>query len=265
MTRVTIPWTLQASEPQLLKQQREELQLQEILKKTKENLPVSVARIVGFLNKNKNQTYTNKQIASEVKLSGSVVAGIMDKLEEIGFVKVVKIRRSLKAGISQVYQSAEGSLGKVEKEREAEGCISKVLKLFNENVNAIYTKKEIASITNIPKDRVGQALSILIVTGKIKVVGAIENTFTFQHADGKNLKRRVSFESDKSFITLGNYLKMNGIKGNVEAALSVDYSRLFYSDKGIVTEYEISYLQKVIGLGNKKKSKQNIFSKMLTW
>ena len=171
MTRVTIPWTLDIQEPKALKVKKEEVQQKELQSRVEESLPVSTARVVKFLNKNKNQTYTNKQIAAEIGISGSTVSSIMDKLEEIGCVKVAKIRKNATAGISQVYQSYDGSSAKVEKEREVEGSIAQVLSVFNKSTNKTYSKKAIASELGISANNVGQALSILLVTNKIKVVG----------------------------------------------------------------------------------------------
>ena len=96
-----IPWTT-VEEPKGIKEKRKEIQLKELSKRVEASTPIAVARIVKFLNKNKNQTYTNAQIAKEAGLSGSVVSGVMDKLEEIGSVKVVKIRKGVASGISQV-------------------------------------------------------------------------------------------------------------------------------------------------------------------
>lgn len=264
------PWTSEVVEPKALKVKREEIQLKEISKKVEENLPVSVARIVKFLNKNKEQTFTNGQIAKEVGLSGSAVSGVMDKLEEIGSVKVVKIRKGLTSGISQVYQSYMGSLNKVEKERTAEGAIAQIFEVFR-RIHKTYTKKELSEITGISKNKVGVALSILLVTENIKVVGIEENVLVYQNIKGNKRAVEISTEPDSNYITLGNYVKMNNIKGDSKeikglVAKEKGHSRLFYSDKGIVKEYEISYLQKVLGLGEKKvEKKKGLLERIKVW
>jgi hypothetical protein len=61
---------------------------------------------------------------------------------------------------------------------------------------------------------------------------------------------------------------MNNICGNAEEIkTSVNkgkgHSRLFYSDKGIIKEYEISYLQKTVKIP--KKNEKNIFEKIKAW
>ena len=266
------PWTSEVVEPKALKVKREEIQLKEISKKVEENLPVSVARIVKFLNKNKEQTFTNVQIAKEVGLSGSAVSGIMDKLEEIGSVKVVKIRKGLTSGISQVYQSAIGNLNKVEKERMAEGAIAQVLTIFKKSINKTYTKKDLSEATGISKSKVGVALSILLVTENIKVIGIEEGALVYQNIKGNKRAAEVCTEADSSYVTLGSYIKMNNIKGDskeikAKVAEEKGHSRLFYSDKGIVKEYEISYLQKVIGLGGEKKAekKKGLLERIKVW
>lgn len=265
------PWT-EMEEPKILKTKREEIQQKEIQSKVEENLPVSAARIVTFLNKNKSRCFTNKQIAAEVGISASMTSGIMDKLEEIGCVKVAKIRKGLTSGISQVYQSYDGNSAKVEKEREAEGYIAKVLSAFNNSVNKTHSKKEIAKELGISKDKVGQALSILLVTEKIKVVGIEEGALVYQNIRGNKPAIEIATKPDSSYITLGNYIKMNGIKGDTaeikeKIASEKGHSRLFYSDKGIVKEYEVSYLQKVIGLGEEKKTekKKGLLERIKVW
>ena len=265
------PWTSEVQEPKTLKTKREEMQLKEVQSKAEENLPVSAARIVTFLNKNKEQTFTNAQIANAVGLSGSAVSGVMDKLEEIGSVKVVKIRKGLTSGISQVYQSYMGSLNKVEKERTAEGAIAQIFEVFR-RIHKTYTKKELSEITEIPKSKVGVALSILLVTENIKVVGIEENVLVYQNIRGNKRAVEISTEPDSNYITLGNYVKMNNIKGDskeikAKVAEEKGHSRLFYSDKGIVKEYEVSYLQKVIGLGEEKKTekKKGLLERIKVW
>lgn len=268
MSYSTKPWTIEEQEPKILKVKRKEMQLKEIQNKTEENLPVSAARIVTFLNKNKNRCFTNKQIAAEVGISASMASGIMDKLEEIGCVKVAKIRKGLNSGISQVYQSHDGNSTKVEKEREVEGYISKVLAVFENNINKVYSKKEISTGLGISKDKVGQALSILLVTERVKAIGIEGDVLVYQNIKGKKPAVKIATEPNSSYVTLGSYLKMNGIKGDIKelkekVATEKGHSRLFYSDKGIVKEYEISYLQRVLKFGKDKKN--NILEKIKTW
>ena len=264
------PWTSEVQEPKTLKTKREEMQLKEVQSKAEENLPVSAARIVTFLNKNKDRCFTNKQIASEVGISTSMASGIMDKLEEVGCVKVVKVRKHIAAGISQVYQSAEGTSKETVKEREAEGYIAKVLAVFKNSVNKTYSKKEIAKELGISKDKVGQALSILLVTEKIKVIGIEEGALVYQNIRGNKPAVEIATKSDNSYITLGNYIRMNGIKGDTteikeKIASEKGHSRLFYSDKGIVKEYEVSYIQKVINCNKTKKEKKGLLERIKVW
>ena len=264
------PWASKPQEPTALKKKREEIQAKELASKNEENLPVSAARIVTFLNKNKNRCFTNKQIATEVGISGSIASGIMDKLEEIGCVKVAKIRKGVASGISQVYQSSDGNSTKVEKEREAEGYIAQILSIFEKNVNKVYSSKEISNELGISKNKIGQAISILLVTNKIKVVGLEDKVLIYQNIKGNRAAVEISTEPNSFYITLGNYIKMNKIKGDskeikAKVAKEKGHSRLFYSDKGIVKEYEISYLQKVIGYGEEKKEKKGLLERIKIW
>ena len=64
---------------------------------------------------------------------------------------------------------------------------------------------------------------------------------------------------------------MNGIKGDTKelkakVASEKGHSRLFYSDKGIVKEYEVSYLQKVLKLNDKKsENKKGLLERIKVW
>ena len=58
MPYTDLPWTLTAQEPKIIKVKREEMQSKKAQSNVEESLPVSVARIVKFLNKNKNQKRT---------------------------------------------------------------------------------------------------------------------------------------------------------------------------------------------------------------
>ena len=269
MAYTSRPWT-ETQEPKILKTKREEIQQKEVQSKVEENLPVSAARIVTFLNKNKEKCFTNKQIAAEVGISASMASGIMDKLEEIGCIKVTKIRKGLASGISQVYQSYDGNSAKVEKEREAEGYIAKVLSVFKDSVNKTYSKEEIAKKLGISKDKVGQAISILLVTEKVKVVGIDKNSLSYQNIRGNKPAVEIATEPSKVYMTLSNYLKINGIKGDTKefktkVSAEKGHSRLFYSDRGILKEYEISYLQKVIGLEKTTGEKKGLLERVMAW
>ena len=65
-------------------------------------------------------------------------------------------------------------------------------------------------------------------------------------------------------MTLNDYLTLNNIKGDIQEFKNRindnSHLRLFYSNKGAIEEYEISYLQKVIKSSNKKGRKKGIFS-----
>ena len=259
MAYTSQPWTMQ-EEPKAIKAKRKEVQLKEIAKKNVESMPVAVSRIVKFLNKNKEQTFTNAQIASAVGVSESTVSGITEKLEEIGTIKNAPNRRDASNHRSTLtYQSSKGYLGKSNMERVGyEGVIAQVLSVFKKSTNKTYTKKELSEITEIPKSKVGVALSILLVTENIKVVGIEEGVLVYQNIKGNKRAVEICTEADSSYITLGSYIKMNNIKGDskeikAKVAEEKGHSRLFYSDKGIVKEYEVSYLQKVIGFGEEKK------------
>ena len=102
----------------------------------------------------------------------------------------------------------------------------------------------------ISKDKVGQALSILLATDKIKLVDKKE-VLIYQHIKGNKVGIPIYKEPDKNYTTLKDYLKINEIKKypkELKEKLDKEknHSRLFQSSQGIVKEYEISYLQKII-------------------
>lgn len=267
MTYTSKPWTLNSKEPKSLKEKREKIRLNRMCKSTKENLPVSIARVTKFLDENKDKTFTNAQIATETGLSSSSVSQIMDKLEEINSVNIVKIRKGLNSGLSQVYQSAIGSTRKIEKERARKGVVAQVLKIFEDNINSTYTKADISKILKIAKSKMGSSLSILLITKKIKVVGSENNNFMYQNIKGDKPPRMVSVEPDVSYASLNNYLKINNYacskKDKEKISKDIKHSRLFYSSRGIIEEYEVSYLQKVIS--PKKKRNNKLLEKIKIW
>lgn len=269
MTYTSKPWTLDSREPKLVREKREKLELSRIHKSTEENLPISVARVVKFLNENKDKEFTNAQIAKETGLSDSSVSQIMDKLEEINSVNIVKIRKGLKAGLSQVYQSVNGSSQRVEKEREKNGVISQILEVFENNVNRVYTKADISKILKITNSKIGNSLSILLITRKIKVVGAEKNSFIYQNTKGNRPPVAVSTEPNVSYISLSSYLKRNNCKCNKKIKDKItkekSHLRLFHSSRGIIEEYEISYLHKVLSPCPKKKERNNLLEKIKIW
>lgn len=256
MTYSSKPWTVEVQDPKTLRAKKRAIQIKEIQSRMEENVPVSVMRVVKFLDKNKNQTYTNRQIAKGVGISGSLTSSIMDKLEEIGYAKIVKIRKNL-SGISQVYQSSLGASTQITKEREVEGDVVKVLSMFKSHVNKTYTKKELMSKLDLSGSKVGQALQVLLATGEIKAIGIKDNSFVYQSSEGNKVALDISSEPNEKYITLGHFLKIKGITDIPEGfkeklSKGEKHSRLFYSNKGVVREYKISYLQ---------KSFEQIFSK----
>ena len=69
-------------------------------------------------------------------------------------------------------------------------------------------KKELSEITGISKNKVGVALSILLVTENIKVVGIEEKVLVYQNnIKGNKRAVEISTEPDSNYITLGNYVK----------------------------------------------------------
>lgn len=273
MAYTSKPWTLEAQEPKLLKMKKEEIRMRELKDKVKENIPVSAVRIVKFLNKNKDKKFTNKQIAMETGLSESTVSGITEKLEEIGILKNPKSYRSiLNHRPTITYQSAKGYRGESTIEREYEGCIAKVLTMFEKNVNKVYSTLQITEELKEVKNKVAQAISILLATDKIKLIDKKEAPI-YQHIKGNKVGIPIAKEADKNYITLKSYLKMNGIKDcpkeiKEKIAKEKGHSRIFGSNNGLVKEYEISYLQKVVGVnaGNKeKKEKKGLLERIRVW
>ena len=103
--------------------------------KKDENLPISVSRIVKFLNKNKDKSFTNAQIAKETGISVGLISGITDKLEGIGIIQP-GLRKAVGKNTVQTYQSALANSGKIPKERiGGKEVIELVQEIFNKNRN----------------------------------------------------------------------------------------------------------------------------------
>ena len=267
MIRQELPWVL-TEEPKIIKEKREEMQLKEVIKKGEENLPVSVARIMKFLNKNKNQRFSNTQISAETGVRN--VAGIMDKLEEIGMVET-SFRKYDKQSKISVYRSiVNDSRTAIPVERMYDGYATRILAVFRGSKNKTYTKAALAELTEIDIKDIGNILCILLITEEIKVVGVEDGALVYQNINGNKKAVVISKEADGSYMTLGNYIKLNNIKEDIKelkVKLSEEkgHSRLFYSTHGIVKEYEVSYLQKMIGLGKKKGEKKGLLERIKVW
>ena len=268
MAYTSKPWTIE-EEPKNLKEFKKEAQMKELAKRNKVVQPVTVARIVEFLDKNKNKTFTNAEIAAAIGVRS--VSSIMDKLEEIGAVKVVKIRKGIVSGISQVYQSAKGDFKKsVEKERMAEGLISKTLRIFEASINKIYSRADLAEVLGVDKNDLSPVISILLSTDKIKPIAEKgSEVIRYQNINGNKAGLKYEKNADPSYITLGSYLKMNNIKAKIKDVQKKcnekGQSRFFQSEDGFIKEYKIEYLQKVLGTGEEKKSKKGLIERIRIW
>ena len=222
--------------------------------KKDENLPISVSRIVKFLNKNKDKSFTNSQIAKETGISVGLISGITDKLEGIGIIQP-GLRKAVGKNTVQTYQSALANSGKIPKERVGgKEVIEIVQEIFNKNRNKVHTKNEIANELEETKDKVGQAISILLITENIKVIGIKDGVLSYQHIRGNKRAVEISTEVDENYMTLKNFLEEYKIKGDKteiekikeQVKKSRGHSRLFYSTKGIIKEYEVDYLKRVV-------------------
>ena len=58
MTYSSKPWTVEVQDPKTLRAKKRAIQIKEIQSRMEENVPVSVMRVVKFLDNNKNQTYS---------------------------------------------------------------------------------------------------------------------------------------------------------------------------------------------------------------
>ena len=227
------------------------------VKKTeKENIPVSVSRVVKFLNENKGRSFTNWEIAQETGLSSSSVSGITDRLENIGAICQGRNRKALDKTTIQTYQSALTGTGYSKERVGGQEVIVQVREAFDKNKNKVYTRKEIQDLIKSTSEKVGKAIQILLVVRMIKLVGFDKKKKVLQYQSIKGNKRAVdvSEELDENYSTLTAFLTKNKITGSREKLAKIKeqvekgsgHARLFYLNTGITKMYEIEYLKRVI-------------------
>jgi Mn-dependent DtxR family transcriptional regulator len=275
MAYTSVPWTA-IEEPEVIKTKRDEIQVKEVSKKVEENLPISVARVIKFLNENKNRYFTNGQIAKELKLSEGTVANITNKLDEIGVIAMPYVLQkknilSNRVSNSQVYQSLQGNV-ETRKLREEKGVATLVAEIFEKNINKTYSSLSIAKELGVKRSSVSQAISFLYAINKIKLVDREEKGgLIYQNIKGDKREIVTFLEPDERYVTLESYLKTINVKLTDKIRLSVKehetgHIRLFRSSKSLIKEYEIKYLQKVIGLGEKKaEKKKGLLERIKVW
>lgn len=261
------PWTLSSEILKPKKKTKKKADSKET------SLPVSVSRVVKFLNENKNKSFTNGEIAVGTGLSSSSVSGITDRLENIGAIRQGRNRKALDKTTVQTYQSALSGTGYSKERVGGQEVIVQVQEAFDKNKNQVYTRKEIQNLIKSTSEKVSKVIPILLITEKIKLVGFDKKKKVLQYQSIRGNKKavKVYIESDENYINLKTYIEINNIKNDskkIKALVAKEkgHSRLFYSNKGIVKEYEVSYLQKILGLGEKKvKGGKGLLERLTAW
>lgn len=217
----------------------------------KEDIAVAAAQIMDLFEKNKTKTYTNKDIANELGLSESTVTGVTTRLEALRKIKIVEILQRVSA-YTVYYQHIQGPAQRVNKRRGVDGnkkdTAQLMLELFEEDKNRVFTKEELVKILTVKGESEGQidiSLKVLLLGQDIKITGNKE----FQHIKGNKKGFRVCKEHNHNYKTLMSFLKDNGVvhkKEYFEKKLINKSQRLFHSSSGIVKEYLIADLNRVL-------------------
>ena len=250
MARKEIPWTLEERKTSNKKKVSKGVTYTKN-KFFSDDVAVAAAQVMDLFEKDKTKTYTNKDIANELGLSEGTVTGVTTRLEAIKKIKIVEILQRVSA-YTVYYQHIEGPAQRVNKRRGVDGnkkdTAQLMLELFEENKNRVFTKKELIEILTAKGESEGQidtSLKVLLLGQDIKITGNKE----FQHIKGNKKGLKVFKEHDSHYKTLTTFLRDNKIidkKEYFEKRIKNKSSRLFHSSSGIVKEYLITDLNKIL-------------------
>ena len=230
-----------------------------------EDKAVSTARVLQFFENNKVKSFTNKELSEKLGLSEGTVTSITTRLEGLKKIKITEILQRVSA-YTVYYQHINGPSPRVNKRRGINGdqkdTAQLVWELFEKDVNCVITKKElISTLKNESERQIDHAIRILLLNQDIKIIDDCEiSDLQYQHSLGNKKGLKVEMNPDKNYTTLSNFFKNSRIKINKEKFIKnlPNRCRLFYSTKGIITEYLKEDLEKTF----KKLNKQSILRRL---
>ena len=249
----TEPWTLNEKDLEVKKTP--------YIRNREADLAISTARVRRFLEDNKDKVFSNNEIAENLGISLGTVSSITNRLESIADIKIVKVRQ-LRSALSQVFQHTEGPLPAVTKERGRRDAILNVLDRFRHNPDAVFTKDDLIKVVNNTEGKIRLSLQILLLNGTIKLVGSESGKAQYQYKTGNRKGIEIYVNRDENYSTVKNYIKEKGVKSSIFKNLDNSKSRLYYSSVGLVKEFPISYLDKVVEKDQHKQGNVSILEKI---
>lgn len=235
------PWTLEEE-----RDNRTSTHLSNYVEKRKIDMAISTARVQKLFEVHKEKTFTTAQVAIALGLSEGTVSSILNRLVTLEDINVVFMQRP---HWSPVYQYAGSSSNKVFFTYKKEDPILKVIKIFKENKDTIYSKKDILKIITCSNGMLTRILQILLLKGDIKMVGSKDCNALYQYKLGNAQGILVSNTFDDKYIRFIDYINEKNLKDiqeDIKKHLSKAQIRLFYSSTGLKTEFLKEDLDKIV-------------------
>ena len=212
----------------------------------KEEMAVSTARVTKLFEQNKNVIYTNRDLAFKLGLSEGTISCITSRLQATGTIKIVEVHSRVSA-YSMGYQHKEGPSQGVPRLKGYDGkqkdAAVLVQELFEENINAVFTKAEVIEKLKgrASKGHVEESIKILLLIKVIKVIDDFENkTLKLQSYSGNKKGINVLAELDEEHMTLRDFIKQEHFseKEKAEALNKLPKTcELFYSNRSLTKVY----------------------------
>lgn len=224
----------------------------------RDEVGISTQNVFKLFSQNKENFYTNKDIAKELNLSEGTVSGVTNRLQALGYIKISKVTEHL----GQIFQHADGSGVNTEKVRHKKDTSVLVRELFENNKNRIFTKNDVMNeLPNNSEGQIVESIKILLLCKTIKLLDDYENGKPkFQHKSGKETGIDVYAELDEGYTTLNAFLRESKFVGNKEAFKKhlPKTCKAFYSAGGVIPMYSVEELEKCA----KKAQKKGFFDRL---
>lgn len=243
------PWTV---EKNVTKKNR--TRKSNYIKERQSDLAISTARVIKLFELHKEKTFSTSQVAEALGISEGTASSILNRLVTLGDKIVVSNMQ--RPHWAPIYQHIETASQAYTFTYTKEDSILKILKVFQKNKDAIYTKDELLKELGCSESMLLKSLQILLLKGDISYVGNNNGKAKYQHKDGNTQGIEVSYEQDDRYIRFGTYLEEKKLKSkydDIKKVLENVKTRLFYSSKGLAVEYLKEDLDKAVEKLDKKK------------
>lgn len=233
---------------------------------------VSTEKIRKLFEENKENCYTNYEIAKKLHMSSSTVSNVTSRLEALGNIRIVgNVRVDKACNGSQIFQHKDGSMPGFQRTTISSKTSEKikdtaqlVKELFENDVNATYTKNDIITIlTGCSKRQIEETIRILVLDETLKVLITSNKNAVYQHMSGNKKGLKVYANSDSNYTTWRKFINESNFNGDIKQFISnlPSNCRLFYSPQGIIVEYLKSDLYKILNKVNKKGFVERLLGK----